>query len=86
MACQHTKTFVTDSRSSDDAQWRIKYKKFDLPVSQVRRRQCIECGERFSTMEINVTILEDLVFKANKARSCILQEILEYLENKSEKT
>ena len=53
--CQHPNTQVADSR------W------LETPTASVRRRKCLECGQRFSTFE-TVEMRMPQVIKSNSTR------------------
>jgi transcriptional repressor NrdR len=62
-ACQHTASKVVDSRSSNDGN------------SIRRRRECLECGFRYSTYE-QIELLNLYVIKKNGERESYQQEKL----------
>jgi transcriptional repressor NrdR len=62
-ACQHTSSKVVDSRSSNDGN------------SIRRRRECLECGFRYSTYE-QIELLNLYVIKKNGERESYQQEKL----------
>lgn len=62
--CEHKQTCVTNSRAFDHAHnGRLSYKARSYPVKFFRRRQCLECGEKFTTVEIEETVADSLAEK-----------------------
>lgn len=54
--CGSINSKVTDSRQSEDSAWAIT----DLAAKFIRRRrECGQCGYRYSTVEVPVELVDD---------------------------
>ena len=72
MTCEHKRTGVTDSRPGSEL-----YKAGRAYGSvQTRRRECLDCGERFTTYEIRKEDLERLANGTPELRASIAKELL----------
>lgn len=59
MTCHHEESRVMDSRRTEDGK-------------VLRRRKCLACGERFSTVEITRSEYDDLKARVQKLRNALM--------------
>lgn len=66
MTCNHKTSDVTDTRPRDfiGKGGKPKYKITDIPFYIVRRRKCCDCGDKFTTVEVDAEYIAKL--KANE--------------------
>ena len=62
MTCNHKNSDVTDSRARDfiGKGGKPKYKITDIPFYIVRRRKCRDCGDKFTTVEVDAEYIKEL--------------------------
>ena len=82
MTCKHLRTKVINSRPADYYKHAKGYKNVDLPKSPIRRRECKDCGKRFTTLEVRIDTLSMLATTSKEMRKLLVGEISEFLENK----
>lgn len=62
--CDHKNTIVTDSREPGYAiAGRLVYKQPTYPAIVRRRRKCLDCNTRFSTVELPIEYVEHVIEK-----------------------
>jgi transcriptional regulator NrdR family protein len=76
MTCSHNRTGVTDSRKPDyHHRGGRAFKPLPFECVFIRRRKCLDCGERFSTYEIPQSVA-DMLIDNLPSRGDVEKEIL----------
>lgn len=82
MTCKHQNTTVVDTspkNSKHKGKRRVGYTdKYDYYV--MRRRKCFDCGESFTTVEVDRYLFEQVMDAIPNARATLLEEIKSFLD------
>ena len=84
MSCRHSHTSVQNSRGANELDVNGNYKlggKIDYPCYVVRRRKCLGCGHRFTTVELPKEFV-DKRLNAGSIREEIVEELVEFIRRK----
>lgn len=81
MTCEHNRTEVLHSRKPDslNASGQHWYGKRQYSVFAFRRRRCLDCGLRFTTVEIDLDTADNLANRSEVTRKELLKEIGNFL-------